>query len=111
MTKKIDTTTIGGRIKAARKALGMTQEDLAELMCSTGALICCYEKDKVDLPLSVIKLLAKHLQVSVAYLADGVETELDEDATEMLRIFMSLKSDAAKKVALEQMTLLNYFSW
>lgn len=50
-------------------------------MCSTGALICCYEKDKVDLPLRVIKLLAKHLQVSVAYLADGVETELDEDVT------------------------------
>ena len=63
-------------------------------------------ESKVDLPLSVIKLLAKHLQVSVAYLADGVETEWDEDATEMLRIFMSLKSDAAKKVALEQMKLL-----
>lgn len=89
----------------------MTQEDLAELMCSTCALICCYEKDKVDLPLSVIKLLAKHLQVSVAYLVDGVETELDEDATEMLIIFMSLKSDTAKKVALEQMKFLNYFSW
>lgn len=60
--------TIGGRIKAARKALGMTQEDLAELMCSTGALICCYEKDKVDLSLSVIRLLAKNLGVSAAYL-------------------------------------------
>lgn len=68
MAKKIDKTTIGGRIKAARKALGMTQEDLAELMCSTGALICCYEKDKVDLSLSVIRLLAKNLGVSAAYL-------------------------------------------
>lgn len=65
MSKTIDKTTIGGRIKAARKALGMTQEDLAELMCTSGALICCYEKDKVDLPISVIRLLAKRHVISV----------------------------------------------
>jgi len=106
MAKNIDKTTIGGRIKAARKALGMTQEELAELMCSTGALICCYEKDKVDLSLSVIRLLAKHLQVSAAYLVDGIEDEMDEDTREMMRIFMRLKSDEVRKVALGQVKLL-----
>lgn len=106
MAKNIDKTTIGGRIKAARKALGMTQEDLAELMCSTGALICCYEKDKVDLSLNVIRLLAKHLQVSAAYLVDGIEDEMDEDTREMMRIFMGLKSDEVRKVALGQVKLL-----
>jgi len=106
MAKNIDKTTIGGRIKAARKALGMTQEDLAELMCSTGALICCYEKDKVDLSLSVIRLLARHLQVSAAYLVDGIEDEMDEDTREMMKIFGGLKSDEFRKVALGQVKML-----
>ena len=32
MNKTINKNTIGGRIKAARKELGMTQEELAEMM-------------------------------------------------------------------------------
>ena len=68
MKKTIDKTTTGGRIKARRKELGMIQEELAEKICITGALVCCYEKDKVDLPLSVISELAKYLQVSASYL-------------------------------------------
>lgn len=102
-TKEIDKTTIGGRIKAARKELCMTQENLADLMRSTGAVICCYEKNKVDLPLSVIRELAMHLQVSASYLVDGVENELDEDATEILKAFMTIKSEDAKRVALMQL--------
>ena len=103
MSKTIDKTTIGGRIKTARKALGMTQEDLADLMCTSGALICCYEKDKVDLPISVIRLLAKHLEVSVAYLVDGVDNELDQDTMELVKAFMAIRNPEAKKVALMQM--------
>ncbi|MDD3413159.1 MAG: helix-turn-helix transcriptional regulator [Lachnospiraceae bacterium] len=106
MKKTIDKTTIGGRIKAARKELGMTQEELAEMMCITGALVCCYEKDKVDLPLSVIRELAKHLHVSASYLVDGIKSEIDTDSMEILKAFMAINSDEAKRIALIQIRAL-----
>lgn len=101
--KRIDKTTIGGRIKAARLDLGMTQEDLADLMGSTGAVICCYEKNKVDLSLSVIRELSNHLQVSAAYLVDGIENELDEEEMEILKAYMAISNKDAKRVALMQL--------
>ncbi len=100
--KNTDKSTIGGRIRAARKALGMTQEDLAEKMYITGSLVCCYEKNKVDLSLSVIKELANHLQVTASYLVDGVEIELDKEQMELMKAFLGIKSDEARKVALMQ---------
>ena len=106
MKKTIDKSTIGGRIKAARKELGMTQEDLAEMMCITGALVCCYEKDKVDLPLSVIKELAMHLKVSVSYLVNDIDSKFDEECQELLRLFGNIKSDEARQVALVQIKAL-----
>lgn len=106
MKNTIDKTTIGGRIKAARKAKGMTQEMIAEKMCITASLICCYEKNKVDLPLSVIGELAKYLEVSATYLVDGVENELDEECLEILKAFMAIKNEALRKIAIIQIQAL-----
>lgn len=69
----------------------------------TGAVVCCYEKDKVDLPISVIKELAKYLQVSVAYLADGVEDNLEDQERELLRIFGSVVENDRRIFLIEQM--------
>ena len=54
MTKKIDNTTIGGRIKQCRLRSGMTQEELAERLHSTKPLISQYENNKVDIKGSII---------------------------------------------------------
>ena len=47
--KKIDNSTMGGRIKEQRMKVGMTQEHLAELLCTTKAAISQYENNKVDI--------------------------------------------------------------
>jgi transcriptional regulator with XRE-family HTH domain len=60
MTKNIDTTTMGGRIKDCRLKVGMTQEALAEKLCTQKSLISMYENDKVDIWL-ITKVLRKKL--------------------------------------------------
>ena len=62
---------VGERIRLKRKALGLSQEELAERMNVTAALISNYENDKVDIKSSVMRELASILGTSVAYLMDG----------------------------------------
>lgn len=58
MTKKIDSKTIGGRIRQCRLRIGMTQEELAERLHSSKPLISQYENNKVDIKGSIILELA-----------------------------------------------------
>jgi len=60
---------LGSRIKERRKLLGLTQEQLAELLGKDASIITKYEAGTVDLPISVVNKLAEILQTSVAYLA------------------------------------------
>ena len=46
MTKKIDNTTIGGRIKKRRNDLGLSQEELAEKLFTSKQMISAYENNK-----------------------------------------------------------------
>lgn len=57
----METETIGSRIRAARKELGYSQEELAALLYMKKTTICKYEKDLHDIPSSVIVQLAKIL--------------------------------------------------
>ena len=50
--------TLGERIRELRKAQGMTQEDLAERMDVTQALIASYESARRSIPLRKLCLLA-----------------------------------------------------
>ena len=56
--KKIDNSTMGGRIKEQRIKAGMTQEQLAEKMCITKVAISQYENNKVDIKGSVLVEIA-----------------------------------------------------
>ncbi len=102
MAKNIDLTTVGGRLKSKRIAMGYTQE---ELMIKVNT-ISGYEGNKVNIPLNTLQQLAKVLCTSVSYLADGIEAELTEEEEELLSVFNSLGSAALKKVAIDQMKLL-----
>ncbi len=106
--KKIDNSTMGGRIKEQRIKVGMTQEQLAEMMCITKAAISQYENNKVDIKGSVIVELAESLGTTAGYLLNSeiVVGDVDEQMKEMLEIFRGLGSVAVRQVAMEQMKLL-----
>lgn len=104
--KEIDLTTVGGRLRAKRNEVGFTQEQLAERVMVKGNQICQYEKNQINIPLNTLQRLAKELDTSVSYLADGVEADLTEEEAELLAVFNSIGSAALKKVALEQIKLL-----
>lgn len=108
MTKNIETTTMGGRIKECRLKAGMTQEALAERLCTQKSLISMYENDKVDIKSSVVVELANAINTTVGYLVnkEGAEEEIDEQMQEMIALFQGLGSDQIKKVALEQLKAL-----
>ena len=97
---------VGERIRQKRKALGLSQEELAERMHVTAALISNYENGKVDIKSSVMRELANILGSSVAYLMDG-DPEIDADIKNLIRIYLTLGRPNVQKVALEQMKILN----
>ena len=53
--------TIGMRIKECRTKLGMTQEELASLLCTKKLTVSAYELDKIDVKVSIIKEMAQIL--------------------------------------------------
>jgi len=59
---------LGGRIERARRALGITQKDLAERMGVSQSLVSRWERAEITPPGDVLAPLARALRVSVAYL-------------------------------------------
>ena len=107
--KKIDNSTMGGRIKEHRLKMGMTQEELAEKMFTTKMTISHYENNLTDIKGSVIVELAIVLATTAGYLLNNeviIEDE-DEQMKEMMEMFQELESEKMKKIALEQLRVLN----
>jgi transcriptional regulator with XRE-family HTH domain len=102
--------TIGMRIKELRIIRGMTQEELAEKMYTTRVQISKYERDIDELKVSKIKMLEEILDTTASYLVDGREIVATEDAMygELIKVFAELINDKVKRIALEQMKLLNH---
>ena len=98
--------TIGMRIRECRTKLGMTQQDLAEVMFVPKTTISSYERDVVDMKMGTIKELAKALHTTAGYLIDGEKAEFDED---VLRVAMMLQEmpEELRKVAVEQVKALS----
>jgi len=97
--------TMGMRIRAKRKALGFTQQYLAEILWVKEETISHYENDKVDIKGSVICKLAEVLEITPDYLLMGKVMELSTMEQAVLELFKSLPEDA-KEIALGQMELL-----
>ena len=106
--KKIDNSTMGGRIKDQRLKMGMTQEELAEKMFTTKMTISHYENNLTDIKGSVIVELADLLGTTTGYLLNN---EVDAKTSsggmwEMMKLFQSLISIQMKTAALEQLKVL-----
>ena len=68
--------TMGTRIREMRKAVGMSQEQLAEILCTKKATISAYENDHIDIKSSIVLEIAKALNCSGSYLLEGKKAEV-----------------------------------
>jgi transcriptional regulator with XRE-family HTH domain len=107
MNKAIKEETLGQRIRAQRIRMGMTQEELAEEMCTTKSMISYYENDHGDMKQSMIAEFAEVLGSTVEYLVCGVvkESAPDVSSAEMLRLFSAM-DEQTKEIMLIQMRAL-----
>ena len=102
MKNFINEETLGQRIKAARIRMGMTQEQLAEVMCIPKSTISAYENDKVDIKGSVLVELSEHLDTTPNYLLGVEEKEDDAFVMEMKSLLSQISDDKAKAILLAQ---------
>ena len=97
-----NSNNIGSRIKARRKALGLTQEGLAGKMNVVKSTISAYENGNSRIDSVVIEELAETLNTTVAYLFG--ETENSEPAgtgnslEELIMGEVGMMSDEEKQV-------------
>ena len=97
-------STMGTRIREMRKAAGMSQEQLAELLCTKKATISAYENNRIDIKSSIVLEIAKALGSTGSYLLEGKQ-EGDVDAR-IIEILGELKNDQVKEIALRQLQAL-----
>ena len=78
--------SLGQKIRYRRKELKLSQEELAERLSVTRQMITNYERDCVDIKMSVFLEIAAVLEVSPAwFFSDAWESNLDEDIREKLK--------------------------
>lgn len=66
--------TLGGKLKSARKSVGLTQEQLAEKLLVSRQAITKWEADKGMPDIENLKQLSKLLDISIDYLLDSGES-------------------------------------
>ena len=98
--------TIGMRIRECRVKMGITQEELASLLCTKKSTISAYELDKIDIKVSIIKEIAQKLGTTVAYLVDGEENALSSEIMQMVALLQGMQNEELRKVAVEQVKVL-----
>ena len=98
----METETIGSRIRAARKEMGYSQEELAALLYMKKTTICKYEKDLHDIPSSVIIQLARILHTSPNYILLG-EVKEEGWMEEMYELMENIKLPEMRRLALKQL--------
>ena len=95
---------LGITISVLRKMRGMSQEQLAEILCTKKATISAYENDHIDIKSSIVLEIAKALNCSGSYLLEGKKEEaLDARIMDAL---LELKNDQMREVALKQIQAL-----
>lgn len=73
----MDNSTLGDRIKNARKKLNLTQEQLGEMTDVTSAYIGQIERNERTPSLKRLKKMANQLEVSVEYLVVGTKSSAE----------------------------------
>ena len=87
--------------------LGYTQEQLADMMCTTKSMISYYENDHGDMKQSMVSEFARILNTSVEYLVCGIQKlpQNDAEVSEAILLFCQM-DDVTRKMLLVQMRAL-----
>ena len=87
--------TIGEKIKARRKELGLTTAELGRLIGVQNSAITKYEKGRVDLKSRQIQQIADALQINpVLLLSDDVEYKLTPEEEHLLTVYRGANDQA-----------------
>ena len=105
----INYNSLGHRIKVQRLNRGMTQEQLAEIMCVPKSTISAYENNKVDIKSSVIVELSRVLDVSPNYLL-GVDMEDDPVIVEIVTFLHKVHDNKIKSILYAQIMAISEIS-
>jgi transcriptional regulator with XRE-family HTH domain len=99
------TESVGSRIRAAREARGLSQQELARRIERRQAAISDMERGLMEPEATTLVVLAQELQKPIAYFfpppfgAYG-EGDLFEDEMLLLQTFRRLQSDEYRRIAL-----------
>ena len=105
--KPADTSTVGGRIKKLRLDLGLSQEQLGYALGMEGkCVIYGYESNRRGVSWDVFVELARVLYTTPEYIMTGSEPDEDPYVIEAAALIRSLKTEKAKKAALEHIRLV-----
>lgn len=99
----IDVTTVGGRIKKLRTDAGYTQEELAARLHLEGkSAISNYKNNSRGVSSEMLTQLSRLFHVSADYILNVDSPDnLDPIMNEAIEILNNLKTDKAKRSALE----------
>lgn len=78
-TNNIDTATIGGRIKALRTKRGISQQVLADFLCTDKTVVCRWESGERKPDENMVAKIAEVFKVSKFYVAYGNDPRESED--------------------------------
>lgn len=78
---------LGTRIKSLRKEMGLTQQQLADLVNVTKVSICCYEKGNRTPNLETFMDLVKVLNTTPNYLL-GIDTKVISEDEEEYTVYL-----------------------
>ena len=98
--------TIGKRIRECRVKMGMTQEELAELLYIKKATVSAYENDRFDMKVSVLKDIARVLKTTVPYLVEGESEGISPEVMQIAMMLQGMKSKELRRAAMEQVKVL-----
>ena len=99
--------TVGQRIKARRKELGVSADTLAEKIGKNRATIFRYEKGDIDkLPIDILEPIAEALQTTPAALMGWEEVKKKNDA--LTDIILKMREDSELLEMVEMLSNLGF---
>ena len=104
---EIDTSTMGGRIKAIRIQKGWFQEEMGfRIGVNKKSVISEYENDKRAVTLAMLPILADVLGSTMNYLVTGHAAKEDPDVVLAIQLLKDLKTEKGRKAAIEHIQIV-----
>lgn len=88
--------SFGKRLSEARKAKGLSQEELAAMLGTKGPAIGRYERDEMKPSIEVAARISNILEISLDYMVGKTDVEVDKDI--MARVLSLSKFSEADRL-------------